>query len=476
MNNSEMKTALRTFYREKGYALINLSGLSLAIACCLILGLYLKSELTYDRHHLKHKQIYRVLLAAGPVGSVAQDVALTGWTLGPVLKEDFPVIKSYVRFLPAFKRLLIRGGDKALYWEDVYCTDKNVFDVFTHKIIYGNPETALNDPSSAAVSETFAKRHFGDINPVGKTIWADATETTGPAMPRKITLVFRDLPDNTHLKYDVLFRISDVQDIRNPMNMNSGVLFTYLVMPEDFKPREFKAINDAFYKRYIIQAAKIITWIFRFQPLASIHFDTGVGYDRPTGNKYYVYGFIAVAIFILLVACINYINLAIARSAKRAKEIGMRRILGVPKFNLIARFLCEAVLFSMIATVFGVALVEIVLKFTPISDLLGKSLSLRFTDEVTILGWILGLGLIIGLLSGLYPAFYLSSISPISALSGGYSGNKGVSFRLREALVLTQFTVSAIVIACTLLMAAQMRYIANKPMGFEKHNRIVINL
>jgi putative ABC transport system permease protein len=477
MRNSEFKAAIRTFYREKAYAVINLSGLSLAIACCLILGLYLKSELAYDQHHLKHKRIYRVVLAVGPIGSAVDYVALTGMTLGPVLKEDFSEIKDTVRFLPAFKKVLIRAGDKALYWDGVYCTDANVFDVFTHKILYGNPKTALKDPASAAVSESFAKKHFGNANPIGATIHSDPTETIG-GIPRKITLVFKDLPDNTHLKYDVLFRIPDLPASVNPRQiMGSGVLFNYLVMPENYNPKGFNSINDSFYNRYIAGAAKAanISWKFKFQPLTDIHFDSNVGYDRPTGNKYYVYGFIAVGIFILLVACINYINLAIARYAKRSKEIGMRRILGVPRFNLIFRFLCEAIIFSLIAMVFGVALVEIVLKLTPINDLLGKSLSLDLINELNLTGWILGLGLFVGLLSGLYPAFYLSSISPISAISGT-SGIRGGSLRLREILVLTQFTVSAVVIACTLIMAAQMRYVANKPMGFDRHNRVIINL
>ena len=472
MANSEIKAALRIFYREKTYALINLSGLSLAIACCLILGLYLRSELTYDRHHVRHKEIFRVVGEYTTSGNSAR-CAVTPIPFGPMLKENYPEVRDYVRF-SQLGRILIRSNDKALYWEDAYSADENVFDIFTHKILYGDPKTALKDPSSAAVSETFARRYFGDVNPIGKTIQAELV----PQIPRKITLVFRDLPENTHLKYHVLFRFEDLPPSvdRRRMLFNIG-LFTYLVMPENYNVGDFKAISTSFFARFMEDTGKAIgqTWQSWLQPLADIHLYSDVSYDRPTGDRYYIYGFAAVAVFILLVACINYVNLAIARAAKRTKEIGMRRILGVPKGRLMFRFLGESVLFAMIAMVIGIALVEIAMKLTPLNDLFGKSLTFGLRDEPILLLWIIGLSLFVGLISGLYPAAYLSSISPLSAVTSSQGGGRG-SFRLRELLVLIQFTVSVIVIACTLAMAMQMRYVANKPLGFEKHNRVIINL
>jgi putative ABC transport system permease protein len=472
MANSEIKAALRIFYREKTYALINLSGLSLAIACCLVLGLYLRSELTYDRHHLRHKEIFRVVGEYTTSGNSAR-CAVTPIPFGPMLKEHYPEVKDYVRF-NQLGRILIRSNDKALYWEDAYSADDRVFDIFTHKILYGDPKTALKDPSSAAVSETFARKYFGDANPIGQTIHAE----TVPQIPRKITLVFRDLPENTHLKYHVLFRFEDLPPTvdRRRMLFNIG-LFTYLVMPEKYNISDFKAISISFFARFMEDTGRAIgqTWQSWLQPLADIHLYSDVSYDRPTGNRYYVYGFAAVAVFILLVACINYVNLAIARAAKRTKEIGMRRILGVPRGRLMFRFLGESLLFSIIAMVIGVALVEIAIKLTPLNDLFGKSLTFGLRDEPVLLLWILGLSLFVGLISGLYPATYLSSIPPLSAVGSSQGGGRG-GFRLRELLVLIQFTVSVIVIACTLVMAMQMRYVSNKQLGFEKHNRVVINL
>jgi putative ABC transport system permease protein len=473
MYNSEIKAAVRTFYREKAYAIINLSGLSLAIACCLILGLYLKSELTYDMHHKRYKEIYRVVGEYITSGNTAR-YAVTPVPLGPLLVEGYPEVKDFVR-ISGPSRYLIRSEDKAFFWDRICLVDENIFDIFTHDIIYGDPKTALTDPSSAAVSETFAKQYFGETNPIGKTIHADRLV---PKIPRKITLVFRDLPENTHLKYDVLFRFEDRTPVTARRNslFNIG-LYTYLVMPEDYDVKNFRSISDSFFKRHMEDLGKAIgqTWNSWLQPLTEIHLHSDVDGDLPGGNPYYIYGFAAVAVFILLVACINYVNLAIARATRRAKEIGMRKILGISRLLLISRFITESVFFSLVALVFAIVLVGAVLKFTPVNMLLGKPLTLGVTEEPVLLVWMFGLSIFIGIVSGLYPAVYLSSIAPLSAVTDNYGGiNRGL--RLKEALVLVQFTVSVIVIACTLIMSMQMRFISNKPLGFDKYHRLVVTM
>lgn len=471
MAASEIKAGLRIFYREKSYAFINLAGLSLAIACCLILGLYLKSELTYDQHHLRYKQIFRVANEFAHSGPPDR-MAMTPIPLGPMLKKDYPEVRDYVRFARAEGKMLIRSGDKSFYWDHVYNADPSVFNVFTHNAIYGDPKTALMDPTSAVVSETFARKYFGDSNPVGQTIHA---ETGREMVPRKITLVFRDLPENTHLKYDVLFRFIEPPNSRQ---MLFGVsLFTYLLMPENYRAGDFEAINRSFFSKYMEDFLKTShsTWRSWLEPLADIHLHSDLMFDLPAGNRYYVYGFAAVAAFILLVACLNYVNLAVARSLKRAKEIGMRKILGSSRTSLLFRFFGESMLFSLVAMVFGFALVELALKFTPLNDLLGKHLEFRVTSEPVVILWIFGLGILIGLLSGIYPALCLSSLSPLSALAGPQRRHWTV-LSIRELLVLIQFTVSAIVIACTLFMTQQMHYLSSKPLGFGKQNRVLIDL
>jgi putative ABC transport system permease protein len=474
MASSDLIATLRTLYREKAYALINLCGLSLAIACCLILGLYLRSELTYDQHNTRHKQIFRVEQEI-TVNGTPTNFALTSIAMGPILKQNFPEVKDYVRLrAPSDQKFLITIEGKKLFWNKIYYCDANIFEIFTHKFIYGDPKSALSDPASAAVSESFARKYFGDANPIGKTLLADLY----PTMPRKITAVFRDLPENTHMKYNALFRDPNtVAYTPNPRQLLSIGYYTFLIMPGNYNVGAFKAVADSLFSRFMADNVRgeNIKWRGWVRPLADIHLNSDVGYDLPTGNKYYVYGFSAVAAFILLVACINYVNLAMARGAKRAKEIGMRKILGISRTHLVFRFLSESILFSLIAMIVGLVLVKLVLRLTPIDLLFGKPLGLNLLNEPLLLVWMAGLGLVVGLIAGIYPAVYLSSIPPLTALASVRGGRKG-NYRLRQSLVLLQFTVSVVVIACTLVMALQMRYVSHKPLGFDKQNRIIVTL
>ena len=477
MANTSLKITLRTLHREKLYALINIAGLALAIAASLILALYLRSELTYDQHHVNHKKIYR-LVNEFSSSNTTESFAVTSRVVGQMLTDDYPEVEDYVRFIPNQNdEVLLRYEDQVIAWDNMYFATENVFDVFTHEILYGDPETALSEPATAAISETAARRYFGDENPVGKAL------ITANGNPNIIKLVFADLPDNTHLKYDVLF--SDKIDfLRDPDNVtqrrqmlgNVGV-FTYLVMPEDYNPEDFRRISNDFFDRHMSAMAQGIemSWRSWVQPLADVHLYSDVSRDLPTGNRFYIYAFTAVAVFILVIACINYMNLSTARSAKRAREVGMRKILGVSRSSLVMQFLTESVIYSIIALVLGIVIVEVTLSQTSMNTLLGKPLTLSLLDEPDMLLWVTGASLVIGVLSGLYPAFYLSSWSPMAALAGGDNSGKA-NIRLRKLLVLVQFTISVGVIACTLLMGIQMRYIANKSLGFDKENRVLITL
>jgi putative ABC transport system permease protein len=477
MLNSSLRITLRKLYRERLYALINIAGLSLGVACCLILGLYLRSELTFDQHNLRHKQIYRVVNEFNANGKV-DGFAVTSPALGLMLKEEYPEIQAYVRLRNIRQKIFYVYEDQSYGWDDVYIADDNIFQVFTHDIIYGDPDTALTDPGSIAVSRTFARKYFGDGNPIGKTLHGSESSE-----PFKISLVFADQPENSHVRYDVLVSYNR-KDVAIPDNITArrqqlfGVSdYTYLVLPEDYPIEDFRKISEAFFARHMEAQGKVLNWTWRswLQPLADIHLYSDLAYDEPGGNRISLYGFAAVAVFILLVACINYMNLATARSAKRAREVGMRKILGAGRGRLVFQFLWEALCFTLIALVLGVILVEVALTLTPVTTLLGKPLTLNLTGEPALLGWLLVLGLVIGLLSGLYPALYLSSVMPLSALIGSIRAGKA-SIRLREFLVLVQFIISVGVIACTLLMAAQMRYVADKSLGFAKENRVTITL
>ncbi|MCC6201854.1 MAG: FtsX-like permease family protein [Gammaproteobacteria bacterium] len=405
--NTTLKITLRRLYRDRLYAAINVAGLSLAFGCCLILALYLHSELTYDTHHVNHRTIFRIVNEFNVNGKV-DDFAVTSASLGPMLREKMPEIRDVVRFRRLWNSPMLRYEDQGYFWEDTYLADPNVFTVFTHEVIYGDPATALLEPASIAVSQTFARRYFGDENPIGRVMQLDGRE------PRKVTLVFADLPENTHLRYDVLFAYTH-ESLRVPDNVTArrqslwGISeYTYLVLPENYPIENFPAIASRFYDEEM-KPFELPGWSWRawLQPLRDIHLYSDVGNDRPVGNRFYVYGFFAVAVFVLLVASINYVNLSTARTVKRAREVGMRKILGARRGYLMLQFLTESLLFAALALVFGVATVELALKLTPLNLWLGKTLSGPLLQQPWLLAGLAAFALLTGALSGLYPAFYL---------------------------------------------------------------------
>jgi len=476
-----LKIALRQLAREKRYALLNVSGLALGLACCLMLGLYLWGELTYDRHHANHERIFRIATHFTFGDGRSSDVAITSRVLGVMLAEEYPeYFKAYVRFREDSRPnpVLLRHEDQIAYWGDVYAADDNVFEVFTHEIVYGDPRTALTKPSSIAISRRMAQRYFGDENPIGRTL------TTDGRGPLTVTLVFEELPENSHLRYDALiaykgarFEVpADITKRLQQLLTLEGFEFTYVVLADDSDPREYARLSAAFRKKYmkVILQSESLEWTSRLEPLAGIHLNSELTYDLPHGNRVYLYAFAAVAAFILGVACINYVNLATARAAQRTRAIGLRKILGAGRASLIAQFLGESVLLALLATVLGVILVEVLLSWPAVSALFGKTLTLDLFGRPLLGVTVIAFGLGVGLLAGLYPAVYLSSFMPLTALVGRYQPSGGL--RLREALVFVQFAISIGVIACALLMGQQMHFIANQGLGFEKENRVMVTL
>jgi putative ABC transport system permease protein len=476
---------LRNFRREKLYTAINIVGLALGLASCLILGLFLKSELTYDRHYDGYENIYRIENEFTTAGK-SEKMAIASDALGPMLAAEYPnLIKAFLRMRDntnnvgglAMRR--VDQPDAVYYWTNSFYVDDNIFDVLPIKVLAGDPKTALKEGDTIAISETAAKKYFGSEDPMGKTL---ALDTGGV---QRITLVFADLPANTHLKYDLLMgysrphlRLSDNPTARRTqLGGPQGKTYTYLVMHPSFKPAEWARMSDDFYKKYMADLLKTanIEWRSWLQPMRDVHLHSVVSYDRPTGNPAYLFGCAAVALIILVIASINYMNLATARATRRARSVGFRKILGASRVSLAMQFMGEALLFSLVALAVAVVIVQAVLKFTPINTLMDGKVVMDLMQEPQLALWLVVAALGIGLLSGLYPAFYLSSWAPLTALAGKQPAAKG-SLHMRECLVLVQFTISAAAIACTLLMVAQMRYVANRPLGFESDNRLMVSL
>jgi putative ABC transport system permease protein len=481
---SYLLVLLRNLTREKLYTTINIAGLALGLASCLILGLYLKSELTYDRHFKGYENVYRVVNDFTTAGK-SEKLAITAESLGPMLVDEYPDrIKAAVRLqdntnLGGISMRRVDQPEKVYYWDHSYFVDQNIFDVLPIKVLAGDPKTALVEGDTIAISETVAKKYFGNENPIGKTMASDSGNVN------RITLVFADLPANTHLKYDFLWsynrtflRIGDTPNERRARVASpQSRTYTILQMHPSFKPSDWARMSTDFHQKYMVEQLKSLSieWRSWLQPLSEMHLGEELTYDQPTGNRAYIYGCAAVALIILLIAGINYMNLATARATRRARSVAFRKILGASRVSLALQFMGEALMFSLIALALAVLIVQAVLKFTPINTLMDGKVAMDLLHEPQLALWLVASALGVGLLSGLYPAFYLSSWAPLTALAGKAPAGKG-SLRLREVLVLVQFTISAAAIACTLLMVAQMRHVADQPLGFERENRLMVSL
>lgn len=441
------------------------------MACSLILSLYIRSELTYDQHNLSAESIYRVTVDfTTPTGT--ELFALNSPALGPLILAGHPQIGEFVRFKGSI-RSVVKYKETQLYWDDVMYADENVFDVFTHKAIYGDLKSALADPSSIAISENFSKQYFGDQNPVGKVLKTDSMDFT-------VSAVFADLPENSHLKYSALISMNLLKIAGNALNPArlfniSGT--TYFRLAEGVNRTEFQSILDDFYNS---KAKKVgdnqgVQGKYHIQALSEIHFDKRWKYDSPTGNITYVYGFIAVTAFILLIACINYINLAMAKATKRAREIGIRKVVGAGRQEIVAQFVIEAIIYAVIALILSIVVVELIELLTPLNHLLGKITVLNFVGQSVAYGWIL-LGILsVVLLSGLYPALHFSSIPPLSAINQ-LNNVKRFRMPLSTVMIAFQIFVSITVLTCTVLLQNQMNFITEQSLGFDHKNKMSIVL
>jgi putative ABC transport system permease protein len=477
MLKSYPKIILRTLYREKIYSAINIFGLSIGVATFLVLWLFISNELTYDRHNVNADRLYRIAHERNVAGDVHL-FAQSSSALAPFLAREYPEVRAYVRFrgVPSTQNLY-RYGEKQMYWANVMFADENIFDVLTHRIVHGDPKT-WSDARSIAVSESFARAYFGDEDPVGKAM---ATDVQGLSL--KIAVVFADLPRNSHLRYDVLLPYSSLHrpsaDVPNARRDLWGYGdYTYLLMSEDFDPTAFDAKLEAFYDKYMrVEESHYHAKIrFVMEPLTSIHLFSKAQRDLRRGNSSLVYVLIALSIFVLAIACANYMNLATARSTKRRTQVGVRKVLGAERPELIMYFLSESFVFAAIGLMVGIGLSYLFLRFGPTIDLLGAPFSVAELARPRAMLGLVVLAAFVGLVAGAYPALYLSSGSPIALRRGRECGNESSGLRVRRFLVFFQFAMSVAVIASALLMYAQVAYLKTLPLGFDKENKIDMRL
>jgi len=461
MFKNYLKIALRNIKRHKGYSLINIVGLAVGMACCILILLWVQDELSYDRFHENADDIYRVI----------QDInftdhsttwAITQGPLGPSLKEDYPEIINAVRITGRGFRL---AYNEKSYDEGVGMADGSIFEMFTFPLVKGDAATALSDPLSIVLTEEMAAKYFGDEDPIGKTIKADNQ------WDFQVTGVMKNIPSNSHLQFDFLIPFIFGRELNYTVDRWGNSQFrTYVQIQTGIPVQEViqKISGHLFEKPTIEKDAKL-----NLQPLTRIHLYSNYEFDSAHGDITYVTLFSIVAFFILLIACINFMNLATARSGNRAKEVGMRKVAGAHKTDIIKQFYGESILLAFIALLFAVIFVWLLLP--AFNNLAAKELSMNITGNLSILLGLLCIAMLTGIISGSYPALFLSTFQPVMVLKGlRLSGSKGSVFR--KILVVFQFSLTILLIICTTGVYNQINYMRNKKLGYNKEHMIYFGM
>jgi putative ABC transport system permease protein len=470
-----LKIALRNIRKHKGASLINIVGLAIGIACSVLIILFVTYERSYDRFHDKADRIYRLAVRAS-VGDTKINQTYSSSETFRRLLVDFPEIEKGVKFLNLGRTPVVLN-EKTFYESRFYAVDSTFFEIFTIPLIFGSPETVLTDPNTMVISRDTALKYFGDTDVVGKTLSVDFSYGLG-RIDFRITGVSENVPDNSHFHYDLLVSSSSFPAIINNTGWSSNNFITYLLLEEgtsktwfDEKLKEFTRRHVG-PERYDAALARGDFWEYFLQPITEIHLDSDLnGEFEANGNKTYVFIFSVISVIILLIACINFMNLSTAKSSLRAKEVGLRKVVGSSRNKLIGQFLSESVLLSFISLALGLVIVHILLPVY--RNFIGRELHLRYFDNIFVIPSLIILGLAVGFISGSYPAFFLSSFKPISVLRGVTDRGKGSSF-LRNILVVIQFSISIFLIIGTLVVFQQLKFFQNTRLGFDKEQVLVI--
>ena len=476
------KVAWRNLLKRKTFTLINILGLATGMAVCLLIILFIQSELSFDKHHKNADNIYRVVLDRYYPGR-STSYSIIPQSIGGAIKAEYPEVLESTRLfnLGGNGNFFLRIGEKTFEEKRVLAADSNFFRVFTCKILQGDPNTALEKPNSVVINETTAKKLFGSTDIVGKQFETDGDDTTQTFM---ITGVVADWPDNSHFLFDMLISTSTFRFTRQP-NFIGFAAHTYLLLNPKASYKALEAKFPDIIKKYVSgEINKVFNqswedfqkagngYHYYLQPLTKIHLISDLEAElRPNGSMTAVYIFGIVAVFILFLACINFINLSTARSVERAKEVGIRKTFGSEKKSLVGQFLIESVVVSVISMLLAFGL--IILLIPAFNTISGKELTASYFLQPTWLLLLIAFVLITGVIAGLYPALVLSSFNPIMVLKGRFKSNR-YGLLLRNALVIFQFAISVILIIATIVVNRQMKYMLGNKLGFKKDHVIVI--
>ncbi|CAN5794194.1 ABC transporter permease [soil metagenome] len=481
MIKNYFKIAFRNLWKNKGYSAINIFGLAIGLAACLLITLYVTNELSYDRYNKKADRIYRINSDIR-FGGADLHLPQTSDMMGELIKKDYPQVEEYTRFYSNDGDKLIKKGNEFINEARVVNADSTFFDVFTFPAIEGDTKTALNEPNTVVITASTAKKYFSNLNVIGKTIEVKSEAIT---VLYKITAVIEDMPQNSHFNFDFLFSMKNVDYQWGQITSHNFNTYLLLKPGADYKVLEKKFTG--YINKYVLPSIKQFIKVntideleqsgnklrYSLMPLTKIYLYTDYSFEQsPSGNIQYVSIFSLVALFILIIACINFMNMSTARSSGRAKEVGIRKVLGTKRNTLITQFLVESTITALIALLIAIAIAYVVLPL--FNDVAAKSLHVKDLLDMRILPFIIAIPFIVGILAGSYPAFYLSAFKPIAVLKG--NSNSGFKkSNLRNTLVVFQFATSIILIIGTIIVYQQLHYIQNAKLGFAKDQVLVID-
>lgn len=460
MLRNYLKTVVRHLLKNRTTTFINILGLAVGLACCLLILLFVNDELQYDQYHAKSDRIYRVVKDfVDSDGSRLPD-ATTPPALAPAMVSELPEVENAVRIFPNWGDQMLVKQDDQQFYESTYClVDSSMFEIFDFTVIEGTLEGALHHADQLIITEKMARKYFGDQPAVGQTLEIGEDIHT-------ISAVVENMPDNSHFHFDFFFPLSLIENLDE--NWGWYNYYTYVLLKENASITSLEPKLQNLYESHVEEG----TNIFYTQALTDIHLNSQLKWElEANGSMRYVYLFISIALFVLIIACLNYINLATARSAPRAKEVGIRKVAGARRQALITQFLTESIFTVFLASLFAVVLVEILLPF--FNQIVDKDLVFIAPQNVGLLAGVLATTIIVGGLSGLYPAFFLSSFQPVKVIKGFKASGKAF-WGLRQGLVVFQFAIAIALIAGVFVVVQQLDYIQNKDLGFDKEQLLII--
>ncbi|RFM35029.1 ABC transporter permease [Chitinophaga silvisoli] len=474
MLKNYLKIAWRSLLRKKAYSAINITGLAVGITCCIMIAMYVTDELSYDQYNVHYNEIYRVLHAYKNEKEIdkskppaPEEYQVWGNApVAPALQEYFPEIKKLTRFTSSGSVLLDNHGVR-FQEKGVVFADSTTFDIFSWKMLSGNPHTALTAPNSIVITQSTARKYFGNKDPLGQYLLADHQESL------LITGVMEDLPPNTHLNFNVLISMSSMVKWRPEIFPEWGYIdfYTYFLLPENTDINHLTTRIPSFVDKYYPKNRGAYT--IAFEPLSSAYLHS-VAQRQPgnTGSLSDIYIFSVIGIFILLIACINFVNLSTARSMERAREVGVRKAVGAYQQGLIYQFLTEAILIAWIAVIIAVLLSVLLLPM--MREISGKNFHYTTLLSLPLLPTLILLPFVLGLLAGSYPAWVLASFKPVEVLTGQFrSSGKGIL--LRRSLVVVQFSLSIGLIAGTIVVYSQLKHLRKHTLGYRQDQVLIID-